>query len=292
MSEVVSIGQAVREASARLAAISDSPRLDAEVLAAHALGKSRGSLFAYDRDAMSEATRLRLLELVEARSRQVPVAYLTGHKEFWTLRLRVTPDVLVPRPETELLVEWALELLPKHDAAPRRVLDLGTGSGAIALSLASERSQLQVTATDASAAALEVARGNAAELGLDVRFLLGDWWSALGADERFDLVLSNPPYIALGDAHLQKLQAEPQSALTAGSDGLADLRRIIAGAAAHLQPGGWLLVEHGYDQGEAVRALFASAGFNDVSTRRDLGGQDRASGGRLADAGSCAKVRA
>jgi len=276
----LTIGDAVRGAAVRLAAVSDSPRLDAEVLAAHALGKSRGSLFAYDRDAMTEAASLRLLELVEARSRQVPVAYLTGYKEFWTLRLRVTPDVLVPRPETELLVEWALELLPQGEACVRRVLDLGTGSGAIALSLLSERPQLQMLATDASTSALEVARGNAAAHGLSPAFRLGDWWSVIEAGERFDLVLSNPPYIAAGDLHLQRLQSEPQSALTAGPDGLADLRRIIAAAAAHLQPGAWLLVEHGYDQGAAVRALFANAGFGEIVTRRDLGGQERASGGR------------
>lgn len=278
MNAGLTVGQALRDAAARLAGVSDSPRLDAEVLAAHALGKSRGSLFAYDRDAMSEAASLRLLELVEARGRQVPVAYLTGYKEFWTLRLRVTPDVLVPRPDTELLVEWALQLLPA--GAPAAVLDLGTGSGAIALSVASERPQAAVTATDASAAALAVARANATELGLRAHFVDGSWWAALASDECYDLVLSNPPYIADGDAHLPRLQAEPRSALTAGDDGLADLRVIVAGAQPHLRAGGWLLVEHGYDQGAAVRALFGQAGFADVQTRRDLGGQERATGGR------------
>jgi len=277
---VTTVGQVLRDATARLAAVSDSPRLDAEVLAAFALGKSRGSLFAYDRDAIAEPARLRLLELIEARARHVPVAYLTGYKEFWTLRLRVTPDVLVPRPDTELLVEWALSLWPDDAAGTvRRVVDLGTGSGAIALALACERPAWQITGTDASQAALAVARGNAESLALTCRWCAGAWWAALDVTDTFDLVVSNPPYIADGDTHLTALAAEPRTALTAGADGLDDLRVIIAGTPARLRRGGWLLVEHGHDQGAQVRALFDEAGFADVQTRRDLGGNERATAG-------------
>ncbi|MFT4194264.1 peptide chain release factor N(5)-glutamine methyltransferase, partial [Ottowia sp.] len=208
-----------------------------------------------------------------------PVAYLTGEKHFHGLRLQVDARVLDPRDDTETLVDWALALLPA--SAPCRVLDLGTGSGAIALAVAHQRPRARVTAVDASADALAVARGNADRLGQALDLRHGDWWAPV-AGERFDLVASNPPYIAEGDAHLPALAHEPRQALVSGADGLDDLRRIVAGAPAHLAPGGWLLLEHGWDQAAAVRGLLAAAGFAQVQSRRDLGGVERCSGGRLA----------
>jgi release factor glutamine methyltransferase len=192
----------------------------------------------------------------------------------------VSPGVLVPRPDTETLVDWALSLMP--DKLPCRVLDLGTGSGAIALALQHQRPQAEVTAVDASQDALAVARANARQLGLSVHFEHGSWFEPV-ASQRFDLIVSNPPYIADGDHHLAALRFEPLSALTSGPDGLDDLRQIVAEAPAHLAPGGWLLLEHGFDQHEAVQALLRSAGFAEVSTRHDLGGQPRCTGGRLGD---------
>src|SRR5690606_41469022 len=209
-----------------------------------------------------------------------PVAYLTGRRGFRHLELQVTPDTLVPRPETELLVELALERLPTDREL--RIADLGTGSGAIALALASERPRASVVATDASAAALAVARANADALGIaNVEFREGDWFDAVRG-ERFDLVASNPPYIAEGDPHLQAgdLRFEPAMALSSGSDGLDAIRRIVAGAPAHLQPGGGLLLEHGWEQGAAVRALLSAAGFHAVATARDLEQRDRITYGR------------
>src|SRR5690606_29533287 len=218
--------------------------------------------------------------LVARRAAGEPVAYLVGTRGFWRLELAVTPDTLVPRPETELLVELALARIDPRAAA--RVADLGTGSGAIALAIAGERPRARVVATDASAAALEVARANAAALGLgNVEFRHGDWWAPL-AGERFALVASNPPYIADGDAHLAQgdLRFEPRAALASGADGLDAIRAIVAGAPAHLRDGGWLLVEHGWEQGAAVRALFEAAGFDEVATERDLEQRDRVTLGR------------
>jgi release factor glutamine methyltransferase len=214
---------------------------------------------------------------LEQRAAGVPLAYLSGEREFHGLMLQVTPAVLVPRPETELLVDWALALLgPQGRAA---VVDLGTGSGAIALALAHRRKSIALTATDLSTEALEVARANAVRLGLLVEFVAGPWWTPL-AGRRFDLAVCNPPYIAGDDPHLQALAHEPRGALTPEGDGLAALRIVAAGAAAHLRPAGWLLLEHGHDQGEAVRGLLAAAGFEAVETRADLAGRARASGGR------------
>jgi len=210
-----------------------------------------------------------------------PVAYLLGHRGFWTLDLAVSPATLIPRPETELLVELALARLPAD--TPLAVADLGTGSGAIALALASERPQVDVTATDLSAAALDMARGNAARNGLArVRFVQGAWFAPLQG-MRFDLIASNPPYIASNDPHLQQgdLRHEPATALASGIDGLDDLRLIVADAGAHLLPGGWLLIEHGWDQGAAIRALFEHAGFEQVYTERDLEQRDRVTRGCL-----------
>jgi len=256
-------------------------RLDAQLLLAHRLGQTRTWVLAHD-DAIVAAdlaTRVRA-ELAE-RARGVPLAYLVGTREFRGLTLQVTPAVLVPRPETELLVEWALELLPADPASPAEVVDLGTGSGAIALSVKAARPQARMTATDASACALAVARANARLLGLDIGFAEGDWWTPL-AGRRFDLALCNPPYIDAADPHLPDLHAEPQAALTPGRDGLAALAIIVGSAGPLLRRGASLLLEHGHDQGSAVRALLVRNGFVEVQTRRDLAGHERVTGGRRA----------
>ena len=260
------------------------PRVDAEdaaLLLCHVLGRSRGWLFAHADDPVADADEEAFASLLARRARGEPVAYLCGRRGFWTLELAVTPDTLIPRPETELLVELALQRLPAGGAAD--IADLGTGSGAIALALASERPQARVTATDASAAALDVARDNAARLGLgNVEFRQGDWFDAV-AGRRFDLVASNPPYIADDDPHLHRgdLRHEPPAALSSGPDGLDAIRAITAAAPAHLVPGGWLLLEHGWDQGAAVRALLLAAGLSEVATHADLERRDRISLGRL-----------
>jgi release factor glutamine methyltransferase len=251
---------------------------EAEHLLAHLIERTPAWLFAHGDAMLDDDTAAAFRALVERRRAGEPVAYLVGRRGFWTLDLDVGPATLIPRPETELLVELALARIAPHAA----VADLGTGSGAIALSLASERPGARIVATDASSAALEVARGNAKRLGLDrVEFRHGDWYAAL-ADERFDVIASNPPYIAEGDAHLRRgdLRHEPPSALASGADGLDAIRIIAAGAHRHLQPGGWLLVEHGHDQGDAVRGLFSAAGLHDVSTARDLENRDRVTLGR------------
>ena len=267
-------------AQALFAPVSDSPRLDAELLLGHVLGQSRAQLFVHLHEALDPKARSEFENLVRRRAKAEPVAYLTGEKGFWSLTLKVTPAVLVPRPETELLVEWALEILQGRPQP--RVADLGTGSGAIALAIAVERADAVVTATDDSDAALDLARENALQLGLQrVRFCSGSWLAAL-PDAQYDLLVSNPPYIARDDAHLAALRHEPVMALTDGADGLNALREIIAGAPPRLTSGGSLLLEHGYDQGAAVRALLQDAGFKEIETRRDLGGQERASAGRAA----------
>jgi release factor glutamine methyltransferase len=251
--------------------------LDAQVLLAHVLGRDRAWLAAHATDPLPRAQAQRFFELAKRRREGEPVAYLTGVREFWSLPLRVTPDVLFPRPETETLVEAALARLPAD--APAHLLDLGTGSGAIALALARERPRACVWAVDASAAALEVAQANARALALaNTRFLLGDWYGALPADApAFDAIVANPPYVARGDPHLHQgdVRHEPRAALAAGADGLDALRVIVASAGTHLAASGFLAVEHGYDQGEAVRALFMAAGFVDVATLRDLAGVPR-----------------
>ena len=263
-----------------------SPRTDAEHLLLHVLGRNRAWLFAHADDPLPPGAQARFGTLVERRAAGEPVAHLTGSRGFWRFDLQVTPATLVPRPETELLVEYALEALPA--GVPCRVLDLGTGSGAIALAIAFERPAAQVTAVDASAEALAVARANAAALGLPrVRFLRGDWLSAV-PDGAFELIASNPPYIADDDPHLAQgdLRFEPRSALASGADGLDDLRRIVRDAPARLAPGGWLLLEHGWTQGAAVRALLQAAGFDAIATRRDLEDRERVTLGQWPGAGN------
>jgi release factor glutamine methyltransferase len=255
-------------------------QLDAELLLACALALPRVRLRSHpEATAAADAAR-RYRELLERRSNGEPVAYLTGEKEFWGLTLAVTPAVLVPRPETELLVERALALGLRENA---RAADLGTGSGAIALALASERPNWQVLATDVSAAALAVARANAGALAPGrVEFRHGSWFTPLG-DVRFDIIVSNPPYVAAGDPALGSLQHEPQLALTPGKDALGALREIIRGAREHLLPGGWLLLEHGATQGAAVRHELALAGMRYIRSHPDLAGHERATEGQLND---------
>lgn len=255
-------------------------RAEAELLLLHAVRQSRSWLFTHADDVLDMDVQTAYAELLNRRARGEPVAYITGSRGFWSLDLEVTPATLIPRPETELLVEQALERLPPDSACA--VADLGTGSGTVALALASERPQCRVTATDASAAALEVARRNAARLGIDnVAFVQGDWMVPLG-DARFELIVSNPPYIEADDEHLVRgdLRFEPATALASGRDGLDDIRRIVATARAHLAPGGWLLFEHGWNQGDAARALLRQAGYDDVFTAQDLEQRDRVSGAR------------
>ncbi|MFT4179490.1 MAG: peptide chain release factor N(5)-glutamine methyltransferase [Thermomonas sp.] len=248
---------------------------DADLLLAHVLQRPRSWLFAHAGDTLEADAAARFDALLERRAAGEPVAYLTGSRGFWTLELDVNAATLIPRPETELLVELALARLPMDE--PARVADLGTGSGAIALAIARERPKAAVIATDASKAALAVAVGNARRNGIDnVWFRRGDWCEALG-NERFDLIVSNPPYIAEGDPHLGEgdLRFEPASALASGADGLDAIRRIVRAAPRHLAASGWLLLEHGWEQGDAVRVLLVDAGFVEVETARDLEQRDR-----------------
>ena len=257
--------------------LEDEIARDAPLILAHVLNRPLAWIYTWPEHELGKHQIARYRELLQRRRAGEPLAYLTGEKEFWSLPLKVTPATLIPRPETELLVELALEFGDSTAPVPR-VLDLGTGSGAIALALAHERPGWRITATDVSREALAVAEENARRLGLQgVRFLAGHWFDALAAGERFHLIASNPPYVAEGDPHLLEsgLPHEPGSALIAGPEGLDDLRRIISGAPCHLEPGGWLLVEHGADQGRAVRELFRKSGFHEVVTRKDLGGRDR-----------------
>jgi release factor glutamine methyltransferase len=261
----------------RLAGASPTAALDAELLVARVLGTGRAALAADPGRALAPEELFALESFARRRLAGEPVAYLTGRREFWSLDLEVTPDVLVPRPETELLVERALAAIA--GLARPGVLDLGTGSGAIALAIASARPDATVTAADRSAAALAVARRNAARLGFaNVKFVEGDWFAPF-AGARFDAIVANPPYVAAGDPALAALAHEPRTALVAGKDGLEALAAIASGADAHLAPGGTLLLEHGADQGAAVRDLLRAAGFTDIETRRDLAGHERASKG-------------
>ncbi|SEI56477.1 release factor glutamine methyltransferase [Pseudomonas linyingensis] len=258
---------------------SPSPRLDAELLLAHVLGKPRSYLRTWPEHEPSVAQCAAFAALLERRRSGEPVAYLLGQQGFWSLDLEVAPHTLIPRPDTELLVETALALLPGGSV---RVLDLGTGTGAIALALASERPAWQVLGVDRVPEAVALAERNRARLKLgNVRFVESRWFAAL-AGQRFAMIVGNPPYIAAEDPHLREgdVRFEPASALVAGRDGLDDIREIVAQAPEHLEPAGWLLLEHGYDQGEAVRALFAARGFTAVDSRRDLGGNERITLGR------------
>ncbi|MFP4262847.1 MAG: peptide chain release factor N(5)-glutamine methyltransferase [Halomonas sp.] len=271
------------EAAARLvAAGSPSARLDAEVLLCHVLGVERTWLYTWGDRAAEQAPARRFRALIARREAGEPVAYLTGEREFWGLALATDPSTLIPRPDTETLVEAALE---KASAARGRLLDLGSGSGAITLAFASERPGWRALGVDIRPEAVALARRNAERLGLaNAEFRESDWFAALGKGDhaRFELVVSNPPYIAADDPHLAAgdLRFEPRSALVAGEQGLADLRHLATAARAHLLPGGWLLLEHGFRQAAAVREALAVAGYAEVAGRRDLAGHERISLGR------------
>lgn len=255
-------------------------RREAQILLGHALGVSRAWICAHG-DERPEAPAAGVFhDLMRRRRSGAPIAYLVGKREFYGLDFRVTPDVLIPRADTEALVDAALQKLDRDNE--HEILDLGTGSGCVAITIAHELPRARVTAVDASPAALGVARDNAAAIGADVEFLHGSWFEPLAA-KRFDLIVSNPPYVAAGDPHLLRgdLRFEPATALIAGKDGLTDIRRIVAGAPAHLRPGGWLLFEHGYDQADVCRDLLHDAGFDDVVSLADIAGLARVAGGRL-----------
>ena len=258
---------------------SGSARIEVQCLLQAVLQANRAWLLTHPEHQLDDQQYARYAALFERRLLGEPVAYLLGEREFYGLNFKVSPATLIPRPDTELLVDLALQHIPQQGRC--RVLDLGTGSGAIALSIAHARPNAEVVAVDTSTAALEIAQLNAQRLDLkSARFLQGDWFSALH-DERFDIVVSNPPYIAARDAHLARgdVRFEPRSALVSGAEGLDDIRRITAQAKAHLNPDGWLLFEHGYDQAAQVRALLQQAGFTAVFSARDLAGIERVSGG-------------
>ncbi|KFE57663.1 peptide chain release factor N(5)-glutamine methyltransferase [Pseudomonas syringae] len=267
----------------RSAELPDSPtaRLDVELLLAAALGKPRSFLHTWPERIVSSEAALKFASYLQRRQTGEPVAYILGQQGFWKLDLEVAPHTLIPRPETEMLVEAALELVPAF--APAQVLDLGTGTGAIGLALASERPAWHVTAVDRVLEAVALAERNRQRLQLDNAHVMSSHWFDSVQGKRFDLIISNPPYIAAEDPHLVTgdVRFEPNSALVAGAEGLDDLRLIIDQAPAHMRPEGWLLLEHGYDQGAAVRDLLSSHGFEKIQTRRDLGDHERITFGRL-----------
>jgi len=281
----LTIAQALRQARA-----DGVEGLDAQQLLSHQLGQSRSWLLAHGDEVLPAGAAAAFAADSARLADEVPLAYLLGEQPFFGLSLQVTPAVLVPRADTEVLVRWALEVLPsppsppsrpstRSSPAPATVLDLGTGSGAIGLAIAHARRDLRVAASDLSPDALAVAQGNARRLGLPLEAAIGPWWQPW-AGRRFELVVSNPPYIAGDDSHLPALRHEPRLALTPEGDGLDALRAIVTGAPAGLQPAGWLLLEHGWDQADAVQALLCQAGLVDVQTRHDLAGRPRCSGGR------------
>lgn len=274
----VTIEQFIQQAAATLTA-SPSAHLDAEVLVMHVTGLARTALITRAGEMLTTQQEERLRALLARRARGEPVAYLTGRREFWSLEFLVTRDVLIPRPDTELLVEQALARIPA--GAEWTIADLGTGSGAVALALARERPRCHLIASDLSAAALAMARANASHLGIaNVEFRPGEWLAPF-TGEHLDMIVSNPPYIAERDPHLTQgdVRFEPRPALVAGADGLDAIRRIVAGAGTHLKPGGWLLLEHGYRQAAGVRALLQAHGYATVTSCRDMAGHERVSSG-------------
>ncbi|MDB6084895.1 MAG: release factor glutamine methyltransferase [Gammaproteobacteria bacterium] len=279
MTNMDTVGESLQMAIGALSTHSDSPRLDAELLLCKVLNLSRSALIVRDSDPITRESGDAYRALIARRLQGAPVAYLTGTREFWSLELAVTPDVLVPRPETELLVELALKLLPPGEA--RSALDLGTGSGAIALAIASERALVQMTGADICASALGVARMNSQKLGLPrVHWRLGSWFDAVPG-ERFDLIVANPPYVASLDPALEHLQAEPALALSSGPTGLEALASIIVHAAPHLVPRGWLLLEHGSDQAGEVVDMLERGGFRDIRSHTDHSGNARVTLGTI-----------
>ncbi len=279
MKPAVTIAAALSASAAQLHATSDSPRLDAELLLEAVTGFGRSVAISFPEKLLTTEQQARFGALVDRRSTGEPLAYIVGQREFWSLSLAVTPDVLIPRPETELVVERALVHLP----AEAKVLDLATGSGAIALAIASERPRAQVTGTDVSSGALRVALGNAQRLGLgQVRCAQGSWYEPV-TGERFHLIASNPPYISAGDPDLEPgVRAhEPEIALISGATGMECLEHIVRYAPRHLEPGGWLVLEHGWQQAGLVRNLLEQAGFTHVRSHADLAGHERVTEGQF-----------
>lgn len=276
---MTTISMLLNDAIRQLADTSDSPRLDAALLLSQVLEKSPSHLLAWPEKAVTATQQQQFRELLNRRIAGEPVAYLLGVREFWSQSLRVSPATLIPRPDTERLVEAALEKIPADRVCD--VLDFGTGTGAIALAIAGERPQIRMTATDNSPEALDIARENAARLGLPIRFREGDWWHAVSG-ETFDFICSNPPYIPEHDPHLAEgdVRFEPRSALVSGHDGLDAIRNILGGVPAGLRSGGWIFIEHGHDQGEPVAALLRKTGLHSVQTLHDLAGNSRVCIGR------------
>lgn len=266
----------------------ESPRADADVLLCHLLGCRRSYLMTWPERTLDAAQQAKLQDWLSRRLNGEPIAHLIGEREFWSLPLKVSPATLIPRPDTEVLVEQALARLPPRPASPDQasfaLLDLGTGTGAIALALKSERPDADVWAVDRMPEAAALARANSAALGLPITVRDGSWFEPLSGAPRFGMIVSNPPYIDGADPHLAEgdVRFEPRSALVADEQGLADIRLIVAGAPAHLLPGGWLLLEHGWQQGEAVRQLLLQHGYSQVETVRDYGDNERVTLGRLA----------
>lgn len=272
---MTTVAEALRRAK-ELTAVSDSPRLDVELLLTRVLSKERVWLYTWPETELNESQQTEFERALSRRRQGEPIAHIIGEREFWSLSLTVNASTLIPRPDSERLVELALDLTDK--APSGRALDLGTGTGALALAFASERPDWAVTALDASTSAVELARHNARRLGLErVKCLHSDWYAALNMDDRYDLIMSNPPYIADSDPHLHRgdVRFEPRSALVAERHGLADIEHIVNLSPRHLLPGGWLLIEHGWEQGRAVRDLFAVRGFRAVRTEQDLNERDR-----------------
>ena len=270
---MTTVAEVLQGGARALQSYSDSPRLDAELLLGKILGLSRSGLIAHGNEILGVDSERNYAGLIDKRLHGEPVAYLTGSREFWSLPLKVTPAVLVPRPETEVLVDLALQRLPPDRASS--VLDLGTGSGAIALAIASERPRARVTGVDISPQALDVARQNSRDLGLArIDWRLGSWFSPVAA-ERFDIIVANPPYVAAADPALKALAAEPAIALSVGPTGLEALQEIAGAAAAHLHTQGWLIMEHGSDQAQAVAQMLERHGFTHVCSHLDLSGRPR-----------------
>lgn len=275
------LGELTRDTTDQLAAISDSARLDAELLIAHVLKIPRSHFVSRPEQTLETKQLEKIRQLIQRRADGEPIAYILGKKHFWDLELSVSPDVLIPRPDTELLVETALTLFDADKAV--NVLDLGTGSGAIAIAIARSRPHWHVTATDDSQPALAIAIENAEAYQLhNLSLLQSHWFDDLAPDKQYDLIVSNPPYVRADDPHLQQgdVRFEPQQALVSGRDGLDAIRYLIPNSKKHLQPGGWLMLEHGYDQGEQVQQLFIENDYKDVQQRKDLGGHIRVSVGR------------
>lgn len=276
----VTVRTALARAAARLAPLANAAAmLEAEVLLAHVLDRSRTWLYTWPDCPLGRFEQQHFDQLVARRATGKPIAHLLGKREFWSLMLTVNEQTLIPRPATETLVEWGLSQIAKR--ARPRILDLGTGCGAIALAFAAERPDAWVLATDRHAAPLDTARANARSYGItQVQFIQADWLESLDQRTRFDLIVSNPPYLAVNDPHLEQgdVRFEPRAALCAGRDGLADLRSILGSAPSLLSNNGWLLVEHGAEQGLEVRALFQSAHLSEIATRLDLAGRERVTG--------------